>query len=161
MTTFHERLTRAQWHENQVAYWLTTCGWVCAPFGQGQLPPEIREHLKHIHTPVRWMADTLAVRSSRALFVDAKAGETHRWTGNHAIEKDALETAEKWAQFSQCDVVFIFEDGGLVTPGVVRANCWDGPYRGNGSGTPFVLFPTTVCIPFRIWHAAYSAMSAA
>lgn len=100
------------------------------------------------------MADIIAVKSFAAktivAFIDAKAGDRYLQTGNHDVEISALESAEKWIEFSgeKCPYYFVFRDGGVATPDMVRGTGWPGPYYGTGSGTPFLLFPASTCRPF-------------
>lgn len=154
MTTFHQRLAAAKEHEQRVTDALLVRGWLAEPFGQAMLSDTMRDHLRRIPTSVRWMPDIIAAKSypagERIIFIDAKAGDRHKETGNHDIELAALESAERWIELSggQCPYYFVFGDGGIVTPGDVREVCWNGFYNGNGSGTPFVLFPTAVCRQF-------------
>ncbi len=151
--SFAARLSEATSHEIAVRDALRRRGWAAELFGQGQLEP-VRPHLRFINTPVRWMSDIIAVRpypESRFLvFVDAKAGLKHQQTGNHDVEISALDSAEKWLDFAgqDCRYYFVFSDGGVIKPDRVREIGVPGPYRGNGSGTPFLIFPTDACTPF-------------
>lgn len=152
--TFTKRLAVARKHEDRVLASLLLRGWAAEPFGQGQLTPDMREHLRKLDTSVRWMPDIIAAKRFAArtvvVFVDAKAGERYRDTGNHDIEVAALVAAEKWIQLASdaCPYYFVFDDGGVLTPAVARELGSPGPYRGNGSGTPFLLIPTSACSPF-------------
>lgn len=160
MTTFYNRLAEALEHEKNVTKALLARGWLAEPFGQAMLSEQMRDHLRRVKTSVRWMPDIIAAKTlaggEQIIFIDAKAGERHKETGNHDIERDALESAERWIELSggQCPYYFVFGDGGIATPGDVREACWDGFYNGKGSGTPFILFPTTICRPF---HSVFGA----
>jgi hypothetical protein len=160
MTTFRTRLASALEHEKNVTKALTERGWLAEQFGQAMLSEPMRDHLRRVKTSVRWMPDIIAAKSfpagERIIFVDAKAGEKHKETGNHDVERAALESAERWIELSggQCPYYFVFSDGGVATPGDVREACWDGFYNGNGSGTPFVLFKADLCRPF---HTVFGA----
>lgn len=152
--SFAARLEQAQQHEIDVRDALRRRGWAAELFGQGQLPDLLRTNLRRVDTPVRWMSDIIAVRpypESRFLvFVDAKAGKKYLETGNHDIEISALESAERWLTFAgdNCRYYFVFSDGGVIKPDRIREIGELGNYRGNGSGTPFLLFPVDACTPF-------------
>lgn len=154
MTGFQGRLATARTHEQRVLSSLLLRGWAAEPFGQGQLTPAMREHLKKLDTSVRWMPDVIAAKQfasrTQVVFIDAKAGATYKRTGKHDLEVAALEAAEKWIELSGdcCPYYFIFDDGGVLTPSAVRELAEPGVFRGRGSGTPFLLFPANACHPF-------------
>lgn len=154
MTTFDSRMEAGKKHEWDVLQALIRRSWDAEFFGQALLSDRMRSYLKTVKTGVRWMPDIVAARNINGrnivTFVDAKAGERYKDTGNHDIETAALEAAEKWIELSNnnCPYFFVFADWTLATPGDVRDSCWDGPYVGNGSGTPFKLFPCSKTRPF-------------
>ena len=100
------------------------------------------------------MPDIIAAKNiagrSQIIFVDAKAGKRYIETGNHDVETAALEAAEKWTDMhvDPCPYYFVFDNKTVATPGDIRENCWDGPFVGNGSGTPFKLFPCSATREF-------------
>jgi len=152
--TFRSRMALAEHHEATVIGMLRDRNWDAESFGQGQLSELMRHSLRHINTYIRWMPDIIATRNiagrNTVIYIDAKAGKRYLETGNHDIETAALEAAERWVEFnnSQCPYYFVFDDGATTTPEDVRDNCRPGRYNGNGSGTPFVLFPREICRPF-------------
>lgn len=152
--SFQKRLDVAREHEQRVLDALNQRGWFAEFFGQGQLTPRMREYLREVDTAVRWMPDIIASKrvANRTLvaFIDAKAGDRYKKTGNHDVEVAALCSAEKWIDLSgdQCPYYFVFDDGGVATPDRIRGTGKPGPYYGHGSGTPFLIFPTLVCRPF-------------
>lgn len=154
MNSFAKRMAAAIAHERQVCDALRVRGWTAEPFGQGQVSEPLRQQWRKVPTLSRWMADIIAAKTfpSRTLvvFIDAKAGIRYRNTGNHDIEVSALESAEKWIEFSgdECPYYFVFKDGSVATPGMVRELAVRGTYRDSGSGTPFVLIPAVACRPF-------------
>lgn len=149
---FERRLEVATAFEDKVVAALIERGWRAERFGQGQLSEEMREIIRRVNTPTRYMPDIIAARpcpaGTRLSFVDAKAGEKWRETGNHDIETAALEGAEMWESYSRCEVFFVFSDGGTITPKVYRELATPGRFRGVGSGTPFVLVPRAACMRF-------------
>lgn len=151
---FRRRLTKAQEFERKVIAELQIRGWLAEPFGQGQLSEQMRDVIKRISTPVRYMPDIIAAKKfsakMRVVFIDAKDGDTHQETGNHNLETAALDAAEKWEAMSECPFYYVFSDGRVATPGLVREICWPGTYRGVGSGTPFVLFRKVACERFDV-----------
>lgn len=152
ITGFAGRLAAAIAFEDKVVAALTERGWLAERFGQGQLSEEMRSMIRSVETAVRWMPDIIAARRFEALtklvFVDAKAGERWRDTGNHDIEAAALIGAELWRDYSGCETYFVFSDGGVVTPATFREFCEPGRYRGNGSGTPFYVARRFICQRF-------------
>jgi hypothetical protein len=149
---FERRLEAATVFEVKVVAALIERDWRAERFGQGQLSEEMRDVIRQVQTSVRYMPDVIAAKKfkavNRLMFVDAKAGEKYRETGNHDVETAALEGAEKWQQFSDCPVYFVFTNGDTITPQVFRELGKPGPYRGVGSGTPFLLIPRSACTPF-------------
>jgi hypothetical protein len=149
---FRRRLDRAQAFEEKVAAELVARGWVAERFGQGQLSEQMRDMIKRVKTRVRYMPDIIAAKRFGArtslIFVDAKAGDKWRETGRHDVEAAALDGAEAFQAMADCPVYFVFSDGGVVTPAVFRELAAPGPYRGVGSGTPFLLATREVCQRF-------------
>lgn len=153
--SFDLRLEVAQRLERRVIGELRARGWTAEPFGQSLLTFDIREQMRQVSpaTPVRWMPDIIATKPQRTrmalAFIDAKAGETYQRTGNYDIEAAALDSAERFATFARgCHYFFVFDDLGVIRPQVVRGHGSLGPYRGRGSGTPFVVINTDHAVPF-------------
>jgi hypothetical protein len=149
---FERRLEVATAFEEKVAAALVDRGWRAERFGQGQLSEEMREIIRRVNTPTRYMPDVIAAKQAsartRLVFVDAKAGEKWRETGKHDIEAAALDGAELWESYSRCEVFFVFTNGDTITPKVFRELAEPGRYRGVGSGTPFLLVPRVACERF-------------
>lgn len=153
MITFAARIKAAKDHEDRVLTELRRRGWLAEPFGQGQLPEQIRDHLRAFRTPVRWMPDIIACKTfstglKAVRYVDAKAGDKWKETGNHDIETAALEGAEQWEQYAGHPVYYVFGDGQVADPERIRACARQGQFNHRGSGTPFVLFSRELCVPF-------------
>lgn len=150
--SFGKRIADAVVFERKVLAALADRGWSAEPFGQGQLTDGMHDLIRAINTPVRWMPDIIAAKKfanrNVLIFVDAKAGEKWRETGNHAIETAAVETAAAWAEFSHCPTWFAFSDGSVTTPDRIKTLGIPGSFRGSGSGTPFLLIGTAICEPF-------------
>jgi hypothetical protein len=149
---FTRRLAAATAFEEKVVAALVDRDWRAERFGQGQLSEEMREIIRNVSTTVRYMPDIIAARKFRArtllVFVDAKAGEKYKETGNHNVETAALEGAERWQEYSGCPLYFVFANGDTITPQVFRELATPGPYRGVGSGTPFMLVSRAACSKF-------------
>lgn len=151
--SFDDRLAVGGHLEERVLRALRRRLWLAEPFGQGQLSEEMRDRLKRLQTPVRWMADIIAAKDAGGLtvvaFIDAKGGETYRRTGNYCVEAAALSSAEGWIQHSVCcGYYFVFADLGVLTPEEVRAWATPGRWKGHGSGSPFLLVPADLARPF-------------
>lgn len=154
---FQNRLAVAKQHEWNVMRNLHIRCWLAEPFGQGQLSDGMRDLIKGVRSHVRYLPDIIAAETGqrahgRLVFIDAKAGETFLRTGNHDIESAALDAAKCWAHFAGacCEVYFVFGDGGVISPDGAATQARQGHYRGNGSGTPFVLIPASSCVPFPV-----------
>jgi hypothetical protein len=149
---FERRLETANAFEEKVVAALIDRDWRAERFGQGQLSVEMRDVIRRVSTSVRYMPDIIAAKRfaarTRLVFIDAKAGETYRRTNRHDIETAALDGAEKWGEFSQCPVYFVFTNGDTITPQVFRELAEPGVFRGVGSGTPFLLVPRAACSRF-------------
>jgi hypothetical protein len=149
---FERRLEVATAFEVKVVAALIERGWRAERFGQGQLSEEMRDIIRRVNTKVRYMPDVIAARTfaakTKLIFVDAKAGEKWQETKNHDIETAALEGAEKWQEFSECPVYFVFTSGDTITPQDFRELATPGRFRGVGSGTPFLLVPRAACTRF-------------
>lgn len=152
MTRFEHRLALALAHEHNVLTALRHWGWDAEPFGQAQLSTAMREHLRRYTpvTPVRWMPDIIAARQlprglTRVVYVDAKAGEQWQTTGNHDVETAAVDAAEGFEAYTRCPVYFVFTDYCVTTQEEIREFGTPGPQYGNGSGTPYLLFPRGIC----------------
>lgn len=154
ISSFRQRLEAGLIFEQQAIAQLMVRGWLAESFGQGQLSPEMRDILREIDTPVRGMPDIIAAKRGRdqpvVRFIDAKAGEKWRETGNHDVETYALENAEEWVRMSKCQVYFLFTDRQVITPAVFREMARPGVFRGAGSGTPFMIVSREVCQPFDV-----------
>ena len=150
--SFDQRMREARKFERTVLDALGSRGWITEPFGQGQLSEDVRAKLRQVETPVRWMPDTIGCKKFAArtltVFVDAKAGERWRKTNKHDVEQSAAESANRWAEFSNCPVYFVFPDWSVTIPATVLELDERGPHYGNGSGTPFLLIPRIACTPF-------------
>lgn len=152
MSSFERRLATAVAFEEKVVAALVERGWQAERFGQGQLSEEMRKLLRRVETAVRWMPDIIAAQQftvkTRLVFIDAKAGEKWRETGNHDVEAAALVGAELWRDYSGCETFFVFTDGGVIDPATYRELAQPGRFAGSGSGTPFYLAPRAACQRF-------------
>lgn len=150
--TFALRIASAVAFEDQVVERLRALGFVADKFGQGQLPDRQRELLRTVDTPIRWMADIIAQRKFAAgtlcMFVDAKAGDKYKQTNNHDIETRALNTLIEWKRFAKAPSLIVTADWCVHDPEYVAGICWDGRWNGNGSGTPFKLWPVSAGQPW-------------
>lgn len=158
MTTFASRMTQAYPHELAVLDRLRSAGWDAEPCGQTLFSQTLRRHFRNTEKVMllRWAPDIIAARMflsgfSQVVFVDAKAGDRWRTSGNHDVEISALEAAEQWERTNRgCIYYFIFSDWSVVTCEEIRDVAHRGPDYGNGSGTPYLLFPVTVGSAFDV-----------
>lgn len=152
MNGFARRLEVATAFEERVVAALIERDWRAERFGQGQLSTEMRDIIRRVKTPVRYMPDIIAAKRfsahTRLVFVDAKAGDRWKDTGKHDIETAALDGADLWQQYSGCDTYFVFSNGDTITPQTFRELAAPGTFRGSGSGTPFMLATRAACSRF-------------
>lgn len=151
LDTFATRISGAVVKEKSDAETLIQdYGCLVKPFGQGQLPDEIRDFL-HRHTeqlPIRWLPDLMVIRP--ALYhanvtewmwlVDSKYQEQYKWGkyDNWVLEKAAHASHRLQRVALGLPIVYIWPDGRTCSyvddlTDEVLLPC---PWNGNGSGTP-------------------------
>jgi hypothetical protein len=150
--SFRERMRIAREHESLVLASIRKRDWwVACEYGQGMLTEEVRNHLRHIDTPLRWQADIVAVRTDRpaAYMVDAKASD-RRDTPNYDIEQSALMVSHNWYTHMRLPLVIVWYDGGCnFTWDLLAADAPLVPMSGVGpQRTDFFLWPKAQARPF-------------
>jgi hypothetical protein len=147
---FEDRYAAGVAFEKRVMEYLRCRGWHVEPFGQALLTDAMHRLLTDVETPVRWMADLVASKRLRdrtaVRFIDAKAGEVWRQTGNHCIETAALDAALKWETYSGASSWFVFSDKTAIRPGVAAEVARPGR-RISEFRTPYILISRVVCTP--------------
>ena len=151
--TYAERDRIARWHEQHVLEQIRLRGSFAEPFGQILFSADLRDRLRACKTlagrktPVRWIPDIIVINGGVVSLVDAKAGDTWKATGNHDVEQDALTASLAWGWAMSCSAWFIFTDGWTASAHTLATSPLrrEGPFLGKGSGTPFWLWPRTVC----------------
>jgi hypothetical protein len=149
--SFRSRFDPAQKWENRLLEILRERGWLAAPFGQAQVPTEMRPHLVRWlddygnTTLLRWTPDIIAVKPTAKPFVcliDAKTeSESNRDSPNYSIEINAVEAGLTIARDWHMPLFYFWPDGGVLTPQTV-VNRWSKKLDGtgsNGSGTAYYL----------------------
>jgi len=130
---------------------------VVSPFGQGQLPDEVREFLrKHSkRLPIRWLPDLMVIRPALALagkdewmwLVDSKTGrqDTQCWD----LEKAAHEAHRLQRDALGLPIVYIWPDGCTCSylEDLTDDVLVQGPPMRHGSGTPYWLVPKELTRP--------------
>jgi hypothetical protein len=87
-STVAVRLKEGQAFEDLVAEKLRGEGFLVCRFGQAQIADDVRQALQATTSPLRWLADLLAVRGEQWFWVDPKTGRTD--TDNNVIEQSAM-----------------------------------------------------------------------
>lgn len=148
---FATRNQLATAHETLVIDLFRSAGWTIDRWGQALLTEIIRDALRRTPSYLRWAPDAVAVAGADVLLVDAKT-EIRQDTAYFALEAAALDAHICWSMAMQHDVIYVWDD--LTTSsvsdiqrGVAQGTVRSGPYRGNGSGTPFWLVPKTSTQP--------------
>lgn len=143
MNTGSERFALAYAHEQAVAERFTDARCIVCPFGQAQISDIARDGLGLTSSPLRWMPDLLVITPldeavQHAYWVDAKA-EFRKDTPNYSLEINAWRT-HHWLAHAGIDVIIVWGD--FRWSHAAELHPYDleqGPFLGNGSGTPFVL----------------------
>jgi hypothetical protein len=112
--------------------------------------PEVRDALRRIDTPIRWLPDLLAVRGDAAYLVDAK-WTNRQDTGFYDIEWSSLVALDEFYRCLRLPVALVWYDLGVSFTWELLADgapLRRGHWKGSGSGTPFVLWPKDEAHPF-------------
>lgn len=143
MSGFQERLGPAQEWEQDLIGRLQDRGWLAAPFGQAQIPEEMRPHLWRWlddygrTTLLRWTPDIIAVRPTSdpfACLIDAKTeSEKNRNSENYSVEVNAVDAGLAIVRDWHMPLFYVWPDGGVLTPNQV-VNRWNRKMDGNGAG---------------------------
>lgn len=152
MTTGTQRMEIGEQFETAIIGALRARGWYAEPFGQAMLTARMRQYMRATDTPARWLPDVIAAKRvavQQIVYVDAKAGDEWRRTGNHDVETAAVTAAAGWADFTNCATYLAFTDWSVTTPDRALTCGRPGRWDGNGSDTPFLLISrVSVCMPF-------------
>lgn len=151
MSTYAQRSGPAYHWEAQLVTMLQGVGWLAAPFGQQQIPSEIREWLPRCKDDygrpplLRWTPDIIAVRPSNppfACLIDAKTESKTNQTGpNYSVEINAVDAGLAIVRDWYVPLFYVWPDFGVMTPQIVL-NRWSRKLDGDGaqgSGTAFYL----------------------
>ncbi|MGE5828845.1 MAG: hypothetical protein ACM30G_10875 [Micromonosporaceae bacterium] len=140
---FRGRFDPAQKWETDLIDRLVGWGWLAAPFGQAQVPQDMRPHLArwlddYGHaTLLRWTPDIIAVRPAARPYVcliDAKTeNESNAASPNYSIEINAVDAGLTIVRDWHMPLYYVWEDGGVLTPQTVM-NRWNRKMDGAGSG---------------------------
>jgi hypothetical protein len=158
---FASRIGNAVDAEKRVLGGLKAAGYMAYPFGQGMLPYEFREALRQYANPqgrpslVRWFPDIVAARMPILALLDVKTDSGK--TPNYSIEISALEACEAMQNGFFTPSWFIFPDLRVLTPKIVRKNCKTGNFRGNGTGTPFVIVEKSYAVSIDVAWADWNS----
>lgn len=146
--SFSDRMTLARAHEQSTAQRLRAYRWEVCDFGQGQLTAPMRDALRRINTPLRWMPDLLAVRETKVALIDAKA-EQNKDTPNFSLEKSSHSAHIRWWVTFGIPLVYVWDDFrcNYITD-LGEEHLHQGAWLGRGSGTPFWLIPKTIARPW-------------
>lgn len=155
IVTFRSRIERARAKEAaDTATLQQKFRCVVTPFGQGQLPDEVRDYLrKHPdHVFIRWLPDLMVISPGLYLakakewmwLVDSKDGRTN--TENWTLEKAAHEAHRLQRAALGLPIVYIWPDGCSCSyvEDLTDEVLLEGRPISSGSGTPYWLVPKTV-----------------
>lgn len=125
--SWYDRIDVGTKWERDVAERLQAVGYLCKPYGQALLDEEMRRALREARSPIRYIADLVAVRNQEAILVDPKTciKEKYRdpdWP-NIAIEVDCHKANSLWEPHTGIRVLFVHGWPGMtVEPWVADAH---------------------------------------
>jgi len=143
MSGFDDRFRPAKQWEDELIERLQQRGWLAGPFGQAQIPEEMRPHLwRYLDdygrtTLLRWTPDIIAVKPTRSPFcclIDAKTeSEKNQNSLNYSVEINAVDAGLAIVRDWHLPLFYVWRDGGVLTPSDV-ANRWSRKMDGAGAG---------------------------
>jgi len=143
LSGFAERFQPARAWEVELIDRLRDRGWLAAPFGQAQIPDEMRPYLWRWaddygrSTLLRWTPDIIAVKPTANPFVclvDAKTESAkNQASPNYAVEVNAVDAGLAIVRDWHMPLFYVWPDGGVLTPHLV-ANRWHRKLDGDGAG---------------------------
>lgn len=144
MSGFAQRMGPALEWEQGLIERLRKRGWLAGPFGQAQIPDEMRPHLWRWlddygrSTLLRWTPDIIAVKPSSAdpfvCLIDAKTeSEKNQRSENYSVEINAVDAGLAIVRDWHMPLFYMWPDLGVLTPHIV-ANRWNRKMDGNGAG---------------------------
>lgn len=125
--TWEQRKAVGDALETRVAEELTDRGWVTAPWGQGVLPPEIRQALSRSESRFRHFADLIAARDGDVVTIDCKDRMQSTETGRYAISRSCVSFGLQFVAAFGLPVFYVFGNLGVLTPTEVMAYATIGP----------------------------------
>jgi hypothetical protein len=134
----------------QIQEALTALGWCVEPTGQGQFSATMQENLHNCWLPATLPLAAGFTRHAPTPRLFHRRQILRNVASNHALEQNALAAALNWTAIWEMDVWYIFTDGsGIPARQLAKPSVkWPGPHCGNGSGTPFWLFPVGLTTPW-------------
>ena len=151
MSGFADRFVPARQWEDELIGKFRNRGWLAAPFGQAQIPEEMRPHLWQWAddygrpTLLRWTPDIIAVRPTPQPFVclvDAKTENArNQGSDNYSVEVRAVDAGLAIIRDWHMPVYYVWSDFGVLTPDAVlnrHGRRMDGD-KADGSQTAYFL----------------------
>jgi hypothetical protein len=131
-------------HEEEVRQAFVSLGFMCEHIGQGTETVAVRDIMRGVKSPFRWMPDLVARKDNRLLWIDAKKCEPHQ--PNYSLELDAYDAFRKWQDYAGHGCVYVWGDMHYCSLDHIRMGLDSyeirrGPRSHRGSGTPYVLIP--------------------
>ncbi|WP_330242110.1 hypothetical protein [Streptomyces sp. NBC_00525] len=148
MPSFQRRKAIGDAHEQRVTQELNRRGWHVSPWGQGIMGEPVRFALHHTTSSLRWTPDLIVAQGRQVILIDCKSCMTSQTSRRHAIERAAVNAHLQLVAWTQLPLYYVFDNLELLTPYDALGLGQEGPRTTAGSGTPYLLVPTTHALTF-------------
>lgn len=145
--------------ERRVAEELQGRGWDVAPWGQGILPPRIREAVSRSEGRFKYQADLIAARDGDLVTIDCKDRMRSTQSDRYAISRPCVSFGLQAIAAFGVPVFYVFGNLGVLTPSEVMAYGSIGPKVRGGAyylvpGRLAHNFDDVFGLPEAVQHAA-------
>lgn len=141
MATWEQRREVGEAHEQRVADEMTARGWDVAPWGQGVLPPPIREALSRSQARWRHFPDLVATRDGDVVAVDGKDRMRSTATDRYAVSRECVSFGLQFVAAFGIPIFYVFGNLRVLTPTEVQSYGTFGPRARGGA---YYLVPARI-----------------
>jgi Holliday junction resolvase len=133
MNNWEQRKIAGTAHEERIAEELAARGWNAAPWGQGILPPPIREALSRSESRWKHFPDLVAARDGDVVTIDGKDRMRSTETDRYAISRECVSFGLQFLAAFGIPVFYVFGNLGVLTPTEVQSYGTLGPRSRGGA----------------------------
>lgn len=137
MSTFSQRLSVGESHEDRVRRELEDRGWEVTPWGQSILPELTRRVLRNAAPRFRHFPDLIAARPGELVVVDAKDRMHSTHTNRYAVAQECVSFGLQAAGAFGWHLCYVFGNLGILTPSEVHT--YGTRTRGTGGGAYYLV----------------------